>query len=282
MGNMIECAKHNGRFNLIDGSPARAPICRGLATYPVEERKGRIHLNIIRAGGVGARAQKTCRFRVVSNRNVATFIKELVLEPLDSAETITFIPGDYLQLDIPAYETSAFATSTFPSLSPASGESARLRSCRPQSQAGRRNNYSLASNQQRRLCASMSALPHRRRARTARPELAPAMSLASSPATWSLPLDLLGTFTSSPPNAKWFTSVAAQAWRPCALTSLTCWKAKDRPQDQLLVWGTLAAGDLLRRLFRESGQAAPQLHLPPGSLFAATGGQLDRPHRVHS
>ena len=39
VGNMIECAKHNGRFNLIDGSPARAPICRGLATYPVEERE---------------------------------------------------------------------------------------------------------------------------------------------------------------------------------------------------------------------------------------------------
>ena len=24
-GNTIECAKHNGRFNLVDGSPARAP-----------------------------------------------------------------------------------------------------------------------------------------------------------------------------------------------------------------------------------------------------------------
>jgi Na+-transporting NADH:ubiquinone oxidoreductase subunit F len=31
---IIECAKHNGRFRLADGSPARAPICRGLATYP--------------------------------------------------------------------------------------------------------------------------------------------------------------------------------------------------------------------------------------------------------
>jgi nitrite reductase/ring-hydroxylating ferredoxin subunit len=53
---MIECSKHNGRYNLIDGSPARAPICRGLATYPVEARDGRIHINVIRAGGVGARS----------------------------------------------------------------------------------------------------------------------------------------------------------------------------------------------------------------------------------
>ncbi len=28
-GGMIECPKHNGRFNLADGSPARAPVCRG-------------------------------------------------------------------------------------------------------------------------------------------------------------------------------------------------------------------------------------------------------------
>ena len=57
VGNMIECPKHNGRFNLIDGSPARAPICRGLATYPVEERQGQIRVNVVRAGGAGARAQ---------------------------------------------------------------------------------------------------------------------------------------------------------------------------------------------------------------------------------
>ena len=39
---MIECPKHNGRYRLADGSPARAPICRGLATYPVEI--GRAHV----------------------------------------------------------------------------------------------------------------------------------------------------------------------------------------------------------------------------------------------
>ena len=27
--DVIECPKHNGRFHLADGSPARAPICRG-------------------------------------------------------------------------------------------------------------------------------------------------------------------------------------------------------------------------------------------------------------
>ena len=41
--------------------------------------------------------------RVVSNENVATFIKELVLE-LDPGETIDFQAGSYIQIDIPEYE----------------------------------------------------------------------------------------------------------------------------------------------------------------------------------
>jgi len=104
----IECSKHNGRFNLIDGSPARAPVCRGLVTYPVVERNGQVLVNVARAGGVGARAQQSYKFRVVSNHNVATFIKELVLEPADAAEQIGFIPGDYLQFEIPAYDAIPF------------------------------------------------------------------------------------------------------------------------------------------------------------------------------
>ena len=147
VGNMIECAKHNGRFNLIDGSPARAPICRGLATYPLEVRAGRIHVNILHAGGVGARAQKACRFRVVSNKSVATFIKELVLEPLDSAAQIEFTPGDYIQLDIPAYDSIRFRDFDIPEPFAAVWENQHvfdLVASNPT--GGRRNNYSMASN----------------------------------------------------------------------------------------------------------------------------------------
>ncbi len=147
-GKTIECAKHNGRFNLVDGAPARAPICRGLATYPVEERTGRLYVNVARAGGVGARLQKTSRFQVVSNRSIATFIKELILQPLDAAETIVFAPGDYLQLDIPAYDAISFRE--FDICEPFATVWERnhvfdLIAHNPE--AGRRNNYSIASNQ---------------------------------------------------------------------------------------------------------------------------------------
>jgi len=146
--NIIECPKHNGRFHLADGSPARAPVCRGLATYPLEERDGRLRLNILRIGGAGARSQKTYHLRVVSNQNVATFIKELVLEPLDSTEAISFMPGDYLQLDIPAYETIRFRDFAIPEPYAQVWEQQHVFDLVAQNPAGtRRNNYSLASNQ---------------------------------------------------------------------------------------------------------------------------------------
>jgi MocE subfamily Rieske [2Fe-2S] domain protein len=107
-GGVIECPKHNGRFNLSDGSPARTPACRALATYPVGEQDGLIRINVAKAGGADGRSQETHQFRVVSNRNVATFIKELVLEPMQSPE-LAFTPGDYLQIDIPAYERTRFS-----------------------------------------------------------------------------------------------------------------------------------------------------------------------------
>jgi MocE subfamily Rieske [2Fe-2S] domain protein len=146
-GKIIECPKHNGRFNLADGSPARLPVCRGLATYPLEERHGRLWLNLVRAGGAGARAQKTYQLRVVSNRSVATFIKELVLEPVDAAEKPDFTPGDYLQLDIPAFERIAFRDFDIPEPYATVWRNQHvfdLVASNPES--GRRNNYSIASN----------------------------------------------------------------------------------------------------------------------------------------
>jgi Na(+)-translocating NADH:ubiquinone oxidoreductase F subunit len=154
LGDMIECPKHNGRFNLVDGSPARAPVCRGLTTYPVEERAGRIVINVARPAGTGARTQRTFRFRVVSNRSVATFIKEVVLEPLEVHSPVTFTPGDYLQFDIPAYEEIRFRDFDIPEPYATVWRNQRvfdLVSTNPVSTNRgpvRRNNYSLASNPQ--------------------------------------------------------------------------------------------------------------------------------------
>ena len=148
-GGIIECPKHNGRFNLADGSPARAPVCRALATYPIDERGGRLWLNVLKPGGAGARGQKTINLRVVSNLSVATFIKELVLEASDPEEKIAFTPGDYMQLDIPAYDTIRFRDFDIPEPYASVWRNQHVFDLVARNPDGvsRRNNYSLASNQ---------------------------------------------------------------------------------------------------------------------------------------
>jgi len=146
-GDIIECPKHNGRFFLGDGSPARAPICRGLATYPIQEREGRIRLNVTLARGSGARSQKPVRLRVVENRSVATFIRELELEALIPGEKVDFTPGDYLQFEIPPYENIRFREFDIPQPYAAVWETQHVFDLVARNaETGRRNNYSIASN----------------------------------------------------------------------------------------------------------------------------------------
>ena len=147
IGGTIECPKHNGRFHLADGSPARAPICRGLRTYPLEARNGRLFLNINRAGGAGVREPKQLKLRVVSNRNVSTFIKELMLEPVDASAKVEFTPGDYLQFEIPAYGTTRFQDFEIPEPYASVWRAHHLFEIAAKHPGdARRNNYSLASN----------------------------------------------------------------------------------------------------------------------------------------
>ena len=45
-GTTIECAKHNGRFDIRDGSPQRLPVCVGVKTHEVQEKDGKILLRL--------------------------------------------------------------------------------------------------------------------------------------------------------------------------------------------------------------------------------------------
>jgi len=109
-GRLIECPKHNGRFDITDGSPQRGPVCVALRTYGVRVRDGKIWLDPRTAGGRGA-AESTpvYSFRVVSNENVATYIKELVLEPDPAGPALRYRAGEYLQFNIPAFGRIRFS-----------------------------------------------------------------------------------------------------------------------------------------------------------------------------
>lgn len=46
MGEVIECPKHNGRFNYVTGEAKRAPARIDLRTYPVKVEAGRVFIEI--------------------------------------------------------------------------------------------------------------------------------------------------------------------------------------------------------------------------------------------
>ncbi len=99
IGNLIECGKHNGRFDLKDGSPKRTPVCVGIKTHPVSVENDQVVLHI----DLKEKPENEFAFKVESNKNVATYIKELIIKPVNES-TFQFKPGEYIQLTIPPYE----------------------------------------------------------------------------------------------------------------------------------------------------------------------------------
>lgn len=46
MDNIIECPKHNGRFDYRTGEAKGAPVCVNLKTYPVKVEAGKVMIDI--------------------------------------------------------------------------------------------------------------------------------------------------------------------------------------------------------------------------------------------
>ena len=44
MDEVIECPKHNGRFDYRTGAPLGAPVCVALRTYPVKVEGGTVYI----------------------------------------------------------------------------------------------------------------------------------------------------------------------------------------------------------------------------------------------
>lgn len=142
IGDLIECPKHNGRFSLKDGLPRRAPVCVGINTYEAFAGNGKIYLKL---APVDEKSHgKELNFKVVSNKNVTTFIKELVLKPSDGAD-FDFTPGQYIQLVIPPYKVK-FNQFHVDQPFRATWESMNLFDCYVENTLYLRRNYSMATN----------------------------------------------------------------------------------------------------------------------------------------
>jgi 3-phenylpropionate/trans-cinnamate dioxygenase ferredoxin subunit len=46
MGNVIECPKHNGRFDIPTGKAKRAPVCVNLQVFPVKVEADKVFIKI--------------------------------------------------------------------------------------------------------------------------------------------------------------------------------------------------------------------------------------------
>ncbi|SEO87926.1 MocE family 2Fe-2S type ferredoxin [Paenibacillus sp. OV219] len=46
MGKLIECPKHNGRFDITNGAAVRVPACKDLQTYSVKVEAGKVFIDI--------------------------------------------------------------------------------------------------------------------------------------------------------------------------------------------------------------------------------------------
>ncbi len=123
--------------------------------------RGRLLLNLAPVGSTAAEPEKVAaansaaaeperayQFRVVSNENVATFLKELVLEAENQSPEFHYQPGQYMQLEIPPYDEIAFRSfcvgPPFAEVWKAQGVF-DLKASNP---AVIRRNYSMASNPQ--------------------------------------------------------------------------------------------------------------------------------------
>ncbi|MBO7743249.1 Rieske 2Fe-2S domain-containing protein [Paenibacillus sp. MWE-103] len=46
MGNLIECPKHNGRFDIPSGAAVRVPACKELQTYRVKVEANKVFIQL--------------------------------------------------------------------------------------------------------------------------------------------------------------------------------------------------------------------------------------------
>jgi MocE subfamily Rieske [2Fe-2S] domain protein len=151
-GRLIECPKHNGRFDLDDGRPVRPPVCRALRTWPVRVRDGLVQLNVTQPGGAGAASpERALRLRVAATRMATPWIAEIDLEPVDPP-SVACTPGDYLQVDIPDYGRIAYRDLALPGPIAARWRAHGLDGLvAAHPGTPRRNNYSLANGPGERL-----------------------------------------------------------------------------------------------------------------------------------
>ena len=283
-GTLIECAKHNGRFDITDGSPRRQPACVALKTYKAREHDGKIFLDLNSAGGCGlAQPATTYQFRVVSNDNVATFIKELVLEPEPGSPLLDYQPGDYLQLDIPAYDEISFREIAVNAPFAEVWKAQHVFDFRAENALPIRRNFSMATNpavdKQLRFNVRISTPP---RGLDCSAGAGSTYLHRLKPGDKVTAIGPFGTFHIKPTGKEMVYLGGGAGMAPIRSHLAHLFETEKTGRRVSFWYGARSLREsFYQRLLRGLGQAIPQLQLPPRPLRAPARGQLAIAHRLH-
>ena len=289
-GSIIECPKHNGRFNLADGSPARAPICRGLAHLSVGRTRRHGSGSTSPAPAAAARASRShlsasawsatatsppssrnwCWNRWIRRRGSPSRPATTCSSTSRPTTEIRF-----RDFDIPEpYRRGVGAPSC-------------LRSRRRRNPAARPpNNYSLASNHGHRTHAALQR-PHRHAAaagRTARPASGSSYMFSLKPGDEVTAIGPFGDFHIKPTQKEMVYIGGGAGMAPLrAHLSHLFETAEDRPQGRAIWYGARSRQEtLLSGLLRRPRPPPPEFPFPPRAVRSAAGGRLDGAHRGSS
>ena len=115
-GEVVECPKHNGRFNVRTGEAVKVPACVRMRTYEVDVSGGYCRIRVLPFDLPSEADEPQQRsFLVVRNDDLTPFVKELLLLPLDSEQPISYRPGDYLSFKVPQFDARPLSN---PSIDP--------------------------------------------------------------------------------------------------------------------------------------------------------------------
>ena len=194
-------------------------------------------------------------------------------------------PGDYLQLDIPAYDSIRFSDFDIPEPFATVWKKQHVFDLVARNpQPGRRNNYSLAGNphteRQLRFNVRIATPPP---GQDCAPGVGSSYVFSLKPGDTVSAIGPFGDFHIKPTQHEMVYIGGGAGMAPLrAHLSHLLETEEQRAQNQLLVRGAFAPGDFLRGVFPHAGGKPSELFVPPRALVAARRRQLDRARGLHS
>ena len=278
-GGIIECPKHNGRYNLADGSPARAPVCRGLCTYPIESATAGCFSTSSAPAARGPHAEDVaaCASSAIAawRRSSRSWFSSRSSRPSGS----TSRPAIICNSTFPAYDAIRFRDFDIPEPYAAVWETQHVFDLVARNpEAGRRNNYSLASNPQtERILRFNVRIATPPPGQDCPPGVGSAYMFSLKPGDTVTAIGPFGDFHIKPTQKEMVYIGGGSGMAPLRAHLSHLFETEKTARRVSFWYGARSRQEIFYQDYFEELACASRISLPPGTLLAAAGGQLDRP-----